>query len=178
MSLISNFRCFPKSIGEIPTSYKDSISYEEQILWLCNFIEKEILPSIEISEETVERIEASFEALENEVESKLNEFGININEVKVYSDAQNDLLKAYLLGLINSLNQRFDDIPNSFLVFNPTNGMQNDINKTLNDIYSQTRTGALTASEYDALELTATTYDNEELTATEYDTNGKEELAS
>lgn len=56
--------------------------------------------------------------------------------------------------------------------------MQNDINKTLNDIYSQTRTGALTASEYDALELTATSYDSEELTATDYDTNGKEELAS
>ena len=48
MSLISNFRRFPKSIGELPTSYRESISYEEQILWLCNFIEKEILPSIEI----------------------------------------------------------------------------------------------------------------------------------
>lgn len=178
MSLISNFRCFPKSIGEIPTSYKDSISYEEQILWLCNFIEKEILPSIEISQETVERIEASFEALENEVESKLNEFGININEVKVYSDAQNDLLKAILEQQIRYLNNRFDNIPDSFLVFNPTNGMQDSINKTLNDIYSQTRTGALTASEYDALELSATEYDSKELTATEYDTNGKEELAS
>ena len=103
---------------------------------------------------------------------------LNINGVKVYSDSQNELLKVYLLGLINTLNQRFDNIPDSFLVFNPTNGMQNDINKTLNDIYSQTRTGALTASEYDALDLTANTYDNYELTATEYDTNGKEELAS
>lgn len=56
--------------------------------------------------------------------------------------------------------------------------MQNDLNKTLNDIYSQTRTGALTAQEYDTLELTATSYDSEELTATDYDTNGKEELAS
>lgn len=39
-----NFKCFPKSIGELPTSYRESISYEEQILWLCNFIEKEVLP--------------------------------------------------------------------------------------------------------------------------------------
>lgn len=178
MSLISNFRCFPKSIGEIPTSYKDSISYEEQILWLCNFIEKEILPSIEISQETVEKIEASFKALEKEVEEMMSKVDIDINQVKVYSDAQNDLLKVYLLGLINALDERFDNIPDSFLVFNPTNGMQNDINKTLNDIYSQTRTGALTASEYDALDLTATAYDNYELTATDYDTNGKEELAS
>lgn len=178
MSLYSNFRGFPKSIGEIPTSYKDSISYEEQILWLCNFIEKEILPSIEISQETVDKIEASFEALKVEVETKFAKTELDINDVKLYSDAQNDLLKAYLLGLIGDVNDRFDDIPDSFLVFNPTNGMQDNINKTLNDIYSQTRTGALTASEYDALELSATEYDSKELTATEYDTNGKEELAS
>ena len=56
--------------------------------------------------------------------------------------------------------------------------MNDSINKTLNDIYSQTRTGALTASEYDGLDLTANAYDNYELTATDYDTNGKEELAS
>ena len=178
MNLISNFRRFPKSIGELPTSYRESISYEEQILWLCNFIEKEILPSIEISHETVEELKSAFDSLQKEVEKTFSDFEIDINQVKVYSDTQNELLKVYLIGLINSLNQRFDDIPDSFLVFNPTNGMQNDINKTLNDIYSQTRTGALTASEYDALDLTATAYDNYELTATEYDTNGKEELAS
>lgn len=178
MILYSNFRGFPKSIGEIPTSYKDSISYEEQILWLCNFIEKEILPQIDISQETVAKIEASFEELKNEVESQLATFDININQVKVYSDAQNDLLKVYLMDLIRELNIRFDNIPDSFLVFNPTNGMNDSINKTLNDIYSQTRTGALTASEYDALELTATEYDSKDLTATDYDTNGKEELAS
>ena len=178
MSLISDFRRFPKSIGELPTSYRESISYEEQILWLCNFIEKEILPSIAISKETIEKITSAIESLKEELETSVSDLELNINGVKVYSDAQNELLKVYLLGLINTLDQRFDNIPDSFLVFNPTNGMQNDINKTLNDIYSQTRTGALTASEYDALDLTATAYDNYELTATEYDTNGKEELAS
>lgn len=178
MSLISNFRRFPKSIGELPTSYRESISYEEQVLWLCNFIEKEILPSIDISQETIEEIKSSFESLRNEVETSLEDFEVNINQVKVYSDSQNELLKVYLLGLINTLNQRFDNIPDSFLVFNPTNGMQNGLNKTLNDIYSQTRTGALTASEYDALDLTATVYDSKQLTATDYDTKGKEELAS
>lgn len=178
MSLISNFKNFPKSIGEIPTSYRESISYEEQLLWLCNFIEKEILPSIEISQETVTEIQNAIESLKTELETSLADFEIQINQVKVYSDAQNTLLETYLVGLINTLNQRFDNIPDSFLVFNPTNGMQNDINKTLNDIYSQTRTGALTAQEYDILELTATAYDSEDLTATDYDTNGKELLTA
>lgn len=178
MSLISDFRRFPKSIGELPTSYRESISYEEQILWLCNFIEKEILPSIELSKETVEEILKSFEDLKAEVETSISNLEISINQTKVYSDAQNDLLKDYFEQQFRILDLRFDNIPDSLLVWNPTNGMQNDLNKTLNDIYSQTRTGALTASEYDTLDLTATAYDNYELTATEYDTNGKEELAS
>lgn len=35
------------SIGSIPSSYVDSLSYEEQILWICNFLKTKILPAIE-----------------------------------------------------------------------------------------------------------------------------------
>ena len=35
------------------------------------------------------------------------------------------------------------------------------------------RSNALSASEYDALELSATAYDGHELTARDYDVNGK-----
>ena len=120
MSLISNFRRFPKSIGELPTSYRESISYEEQILWLCNFIEKEILPSIDISQETVEELKTAFEALKTEVEESVTNLQLDINNVKVYSDTQNELLKALIENQIRILNLRFDNIPDSLLVWNPT----------------------------------------------------------
>lgn len=178
MSLISNFRRFPKSIGELPTSYRESISYEEQILWLCNFIEKEILPSIDISQETVEELKSSFEALKTELENSVTNLQVDINDVKVYSDTQNELLKNLIENQIRILNLRFDNIPDTLLVWNPTNGTQDNLNDTLNDIYSQTRIGALTAQEYDALELTATAYDNYQLTATQYDSEGKELLSA
>lgn len=178
MSLISNFRRFPKSIGELPTSYRESISYEEQILWLCNFIEKEILPSIDISQKTVEELKSAFDSLQKEVEKTFSDFEIDINQVKVYSDVQNELLKDLIENQIRLLNLRFDNIPDTLLVWNPTNGTQDNLNDTLNDIYSQTRVGALTAQEYDNLELTATNYDDRELTATDYDTEGKELLSA
>lgn len=178
MSLYSNFKHFPKSIGEIPTSYRESISYEEQILWLCNFLEKEVLPQLEISQSIVDEIEAAFDSLKKEVEKQLDDFEIRINDVKIYSDAQNEILKTILEQQIRQLNLRFDNIPQTLIVYNPTNGMQDSLEKTLNDIYSGARVGALTAYEYDTLELTATEYDSKELTATEYDMNGKEELAS
>lgn len=178
MSLYSNFKHFPKTIGEIPTSYRESISYEEQILWLCNFLEKEVLPQVEISQSIVEEIETAFANLKNEIENQLDDFELRINEVKVYSDAQNDILKAILEQQIRQLNTRFDNIPATLIVYNPTNGEQDTLQKTLNDIYSGARIGALTASEYDTLQLTASTYDNYQLTASQYDMNGKEELAS
>ena len=178
MSLISNFRRFPKSIGELPTSYRESISYEEQILWLCNFIEKEILPSIDISQATVEELKSAFDSLQKEVEKTFSDFELDINGVKVYSDVQNELLKDLIENQIRLLNLRFDNIPDTLLVWNPTNGTQDNLNDTLNDIYSQTRVGALTAQEYDNLELTATNYDERELTATDYDTEGKELLSA
>lgn len=178
MSLISNFRRFPKSIGELPTSYRESISYEEQIIWLCNFIEKEILPSIDISQETVEELKSAFDSLQKEVEESVTNLQVDINQVKVYSDVQNELLKDLIENQIRLLNLRFDNIPDTLLVWNPTNGTQDNLNDTLNDIYSQTRVGALTAQEYDNLELTATNYDERELTATDYDTEGKELLSA
>ena len=135
MSLISNFRRFPKSIGELPTSYRESISYEEQILWLCNFIEKEILPSIDISQETVEELKSAFESLKTEVEESVTNLQLDINDVKVYSDTQNELLKALIENQIRILNLRFDNIPDTLLVWNPTAGMQDNLNDTLNDIY-------------------------------------------
>lgn len=120
MNLISDFRRFPKSIGELPTSYRESISYEEQILWLCNFIEKEILPSIDISQETVEELKTSFEALKTELENSVTNLQVDINDVKVYSDVQNELLKDLIENQIRLLNLRFDNIPDTLLVWNPT----------------------------------------------------------
>lgn len=133
---------------------------------------------MEISQSIVEEIEQAFDDLQKEVAKQLDDFEIRINDVKVYSDAQNDLLKVLLQQEINDLNLRFDNLPETFIVYNPTNGLREPLQKTLNDIYSGARVGALTAYEYDTLELTASTYDSAELTATEYDLNGKEELAS
>lgn len=58
-------------------------------------------------------------------------------------------------------------------VYDPTTGMENDLQDTLDNMYGATREEALTASEYDALELTANAYDGYEITAFNYDRYGK-----
>lgn len=58
-------------------------------------------------------------------------------------------------------------------VYDPTTGLYSPLQVVIDNLYGQSRSDALTATEYDALELTATAYDGYELTAYEYDSNGK-----
>lgn len=58
-------------------------------------------------------------------------------------------------------------------VIDPTTGLISDLQTTLNNIVNLVKGDALTAEQYDALNLTAKTYDNKKLTAYQYDFNGK-----
>lgn len=58
-------------------------------------------------------------------------------------------------------------------LYDPTTGTMNNLQTVIDNIYSTSREEALTATEYDALELSATEYDAYELTAFNYDKYGK-----
>lgn len=58
-------------------------------------------------------------------------------------------------------------------LFDPTTGLYSPLQIVVDNLYNSSRENALTATEYDALDLTATAYDAYELTATEYDQSGK-----
>lgn len=58
-------------------------------------------------------------------------------------------------------------------LFDPTTGLYSPLQVVIDNLYTLGRTDALTATEYDALDLSATEYDAFELTAFSYDQNGK-----
>ena len=58
-------------------------------------------------------------------------------------------------------------------VYDPTTGVYSPLQIVIDNLYGLGRTDALTASEYDTLEITATAYDSYQLTAFNYDQNGK-----
>ena len=86
-----------------------------------------------------------------------------INYVKNYSDQEDAKLKAYIDNAIMG----------NIYLYNPASGVIDSLQNVVDAIYGATRTGGITATEYDALELTATEYDAEEITASDYDLNGK-----
>lgn len=58
-------------------------------------------------------------------------------------------------------------------VIDPTDGLLESVQTALNHMWDAWRENAITASEYDALQLTATQYDSKQLTASAYDRYGK-----
>lgn len=91
-----------------------------------------------------------------------NEINIAVNYLKSYSDA-NDAI----------LNNRIDQIVlGNIELIDPTTGILTPLQDVINNIAGTGR-DALTATEYDALELTATAYDGYDITAFDYDYHSK-----
>lgn len=63
------------TIGAIPSSYLVSMTYEEQLIWLCNFLEKEVIPVVNNNSEVVKELLNWFENLDvqEEVDNKIEE---------------------------------------------------------------------------------------------------------
>ena len=44
--IIPPFKKFCMSIGILPSSYVESMTYLEMLMWLCNFLENTIIPTV------------------------------------------------------------------------------------------------------------------------------------
>ena len=116
------------------------------------------------------QLDAAIREMEQTINAQLNAMylilvnGINAN--RAYIDSQISLLKA-----------EFPDLSTVYGI-SPVDGQLVKIQDCVNDMYNVLRYGALTAAQYDALQLTAKVYDDKSLTAFTYDMYGLCELWS
>lgn len=193
---------FPFTIGMIPTSYLMSLTYEEQIIWICNYIEKNILELLEKNnqelielKEYIENYLTGFEELKEEVTNLSNTIDNVITNVNSNTSNINKLNND-LTNAINTLNNKINnditalkeysdyqdlllkqEIENiqigEILIYNPTTGTRESLQIVINDLYQLSNTDGLTAMEFDNLELTASGFDSKDITAYEFDSKGK-----
>lgn len=181
------------SIGMIPKSYRESLTYEEQILWLQKYL-NDMLEWLTKLQEDFDNIDLNFDELEekiNDLQSNLDSLSELVNtkaskeelntaisnlENELKSLIQNDyeVLKEYVDTQDEYLQYEIDhfDIGN-IKIYDPTTGLESPIQIVIDNIYDQTRTEAITAGEYDLLELTATGFDEKDITAFNFDRYGK-----
>ena len=134
----------------------------------------------------IEEIEAEIIALREEMTNFETEVNENINRqfITIKTELQSLIsaaliqANAYTDATAAILRTEISQIAlGQITVYDPTTGALNNLQDTLDNMYGATREEALTATEYDALDLTATTYDGYDITAFNYDRYGKTILA-
>ena len=184
-----NITAPPNSLFEgITTNYQDNLTYAEFLLGVLKKLNDVIVVTNQNSE-FIEKYDGEIEKIIAELalfREEWEQYQIDVNKsideqisafkVEVYGElaAQLTQLRSYVDVKDAALKDYIDNVAlGQIMVYNPTTGIYENLQDVINSLFDVTRTGALTATEYDELELTATEYDAYELTASEYDTNGK-----
>lgn len=130
----------------------------------------------------IEEIEAEVSALRDEMtqfEADVNNsIAVQFAEIKVELQSMVATALTQANAYTDSVAARLEDeiqeiSVGQISVFDPTTGLYSPLQTVIDNLYGASRENALTASEYDGLDLTATAYDAYELTAKDYDQNGK-----
>lgn len=183
------------TFGNLPTSYKESLSYPEQLQELRHKINElitnynSILSLITDISENYEEILEKLDNIEVQIQ-EINDFfptfrtqilqSVDNKNNSLYLQVTN-LLNDYQTIFNNSLQNLRNDLETEISrielgdvkAYNPTNGEVENVSKVIMDVYNMFRDNAISCAEFDALELTATTYDEMEITAYNFDVNSK-----
>lgn len=65
---LTPFRRFCVSVGAIPTSYMESMTYYEMLEWLCKYLQDTVIPAINTNAEAVEEMQQLFLELKDYVD--------------------------------------------------------------------------------------------------------------
>ena len=120
---IETLKPFPKfcyTIGMIPTSYKASLTYEEQLMWFCNFLENTVIPTVNNNGLAVEELQNLFIQLTNYVDTYFE-------NLDVQEEINNKLDEMAEDGTLASIIAQYLQIA-SVLVYDTVSDMQNATN--------------------------------------------------
>lgn len=168
-----------------PKDMMTDVEYLLGILKKLNSMIAQLNSNTEFIEEysgKIEQIENDISELKQEMVDFQNAVNTNIAsrfaaiETQLASEIATTLIRAnaYTDAVASNLENEIQNIAiGQITIFDPTTGTYQDLQTVIDNIYNTSREEAITASEYDALDLTATTYDGYEITAFNYDRYGK-----
>lgn len=97
------------TIGLLPSSYLVSMTYEEQLLWLCNYLENTLLPKLN---ELINTFNTDTETLEEAINGIIDLVAELRQEMADLSDSVDDRLDAFMLRIADNLNEIANTILN------------------------------------------------------------------
>lgn len=120
---IKNLKPFPKfcyTIGMIPSSYKESLTYEEQLIWFCNFLENTVIPTVNNNGMAVEELQNLYVELKNYVDDYFE-------NLDVQTEINNKLDEMAESGDLAEIISEFLEF-NAIVTFNNVSEMKNSTN--------------------------------------------------
>lgn len=181
------------NIGMIPLSYKESLTYEEQILWMQKNLNdaidllnqlKEAFDNIDLNFDELERkinlINEELVIINSKIEAKADKADVDSaisaldQSLRELINSEYAVLKEYTDEHIDDLQYQIDHIDvDNIKVLDPTTGTESTVQQALINIYNVGRTDSISAGEFDALALTAGAFDAKGISAFNFDQHSK-----
>ena len=170
ISYVNTHKVEYKELLRRVTALENNInSFEAKMERRFNVLESQLRSEIYVElNRAVAQIQGQLSTIYKDLEDLRAEVKRDRLDMKAYTDALYKLSKDYTDFKIEELINSIPELTTVF-VFNPVRGEVTDIQTSIDDLYDITRPDALTAQEYDDLNLTAKEYDDLNLTALEYD---------
>lgn len=189
--------CFNRlTIGNLPSSYWESLTYEEQVLWLQKRLNDDIIPAINEMTSFIENYDSQVEEIQYQIDvinsyiagfdrkiEQANQQTIDLleNELTIVENELRDMilsnynvLKDYVDERDAYLEDKINNISiDTIILRDPTTGLMSNIQVVVNNIYNANNVNGLTADEFDDLELTCSEFEAYEITAFDFDNKGK-----
>ena len=148
-----------------PFTYGDGYTYlsllEDMRVYLNTMID-----SVNANTDSANDVVDQFTELVNHVNKAIADYGAQLDnwsgEFEADFRATFDKLRADMITLVLTTTQ-------TGVIFNPTSGSYEPINAVISDIYHYLRVWAITAGDYDALELTVEEFDDKYASVYDFD---------
>lgn len=179
----------PNSLFEgISTNYQNNLTYAEFLLGVLKKL-NEMVETVNEHSDFIDNYAGQIEEMQRELaqfEQDWEQYKIDTNKsiadqiaafkAEVYGQlsAQLTQMRSYVDVQDQALHDYIDEVAlGQIEVYDPTTGQLEDLQTVINNLFDSGRENALTATEYDGLELTATYYDGQNISAYDYDMAGK-----
>ena len=111
------FTKFIYTLGQLPSSYLASMSYEEQLIWLCNYLAQTVIPTVNNNGAAVTELQNLF----TELQDYVNEYFDNLDvqeeiNTKLDEMALDGTLTNLIKGYVDPIYQSYEEEINQNIV--------------------------------------------------------------
>ena len=115
INTIPNFKRFCMTIGELPTSYLETMTYYEMLVWFTEYMKNTIIPTINNNGLAIQELQDKYNELKNYVDNYFNNLDVqeeinNKLDTMVVDGTLENLIGAYIQPRIDAQNTKINSI--------------------------------------------------------------------